>query len=372
MFARSSLLALCLATASALGAELSVKVTGPTIVTSVDDFTIKTVITNNGAEGVNLLDDPNSILTPKWKTNTFGIVGPNGIPAKFDGLKWSPASTIKNGHVTSIAPGESIELTHDVSGIYNLTESGAGVYTIDALTDFSVISDDGTVKKISASIQPHIARISGQLASFKPASHQPTAATNNTMTRRAIGYSGCTSTQKSQISSAASGAQNYITNAISYLNAHTSSTPRFTTWFGSYTSSHRSTVLSHYSNLNGDPNSVTYDCSTCDMADTFAYTVYSLKALPDDCISDLYYFQYPTDPTHIYLCDVFWDAPTTGTDSKAGTIVHELTHFNNNGGTQDYAYGQGPAKSLASSNSNKAVMNADNHEYFAENNPSLS
>lgn len=60
---------------------------------------------------------------------------------------------------------------------------------------------------------------------------------------------------------------------FSYLNAHTSSTPRFTTWFGSYTSSHRSTVLSHYSNLNGDPNSVTYDCSTCDMADTFAYTV---------------------------------------------------------------------------------------------------
>ncbi|KIO33834.1 hypothetical protein M407DRAFT_178222 [Tulasnella calospora MUT 4182] len=355
MFARSSLLALCLAAASALAADLSVKVTGPTVVTSADNFTIKTVITNNGAEAVNLLDDPNSILTPKWKTNTFGIVGPNGIPAKFDGvkLKWSPASAIKNSHVTSIAPGESIELAHDVSGIYNLTESGAGVYTIDALTDFSVISHDGTVKTISASIQPHIARISGQLASFNPTSHQPTATRSKTMNKRAIGYSGCSSSQKSLISSAASGAQTYITNAISYLNAHTSSTPRFTTWFGSYTSSHHSTVLSHYSNLSGDPSSVTYDCSTCDAADTFAYT-------------------YPSDPTHIYLCDVFWNAPTTGTDSKAGTIVHELTHFTNNGGTQDYAYGQSSAKSLASSSSNKAVMNADNHEYFAENNPSLS
>lgn len=57
--------------------------------TSVDNFAIKTVITNNGAEAVSLLNDPNSILTPEWKTNTFGIVGPNGTPAKFDGVKAS-------------------------------------------------------------------------------------------------------------------------------------------------------------------------------------------------------------------------------------------------------------------------------------------
>ncbi|KAG9010752.1 hypothetical protein FRB90_007673 [Tulasnella sp. 427] len=354
MFARSSLLALCLAAASALAADISVKVAGPTVITSVDNFTIKTVITNHGAEEVSLLNDPNSVLTPSWKTNTFGIVGPNGTPAKFDGVKasvkWSPTSAIKNGRVTTLAPGQSIELTHDVSGVYNLTESGVGVYNIDAPTDFTVLSKDGSVKKISAAVQPHTAHISGQLASFNPVSHQASAAKKN---KRTISYSGCTSTQKSQISSAASGAQTYITNAISYLNAHTSSTTRFTTWFGSYTSAHHSTVLSHYNNLSGDPNSVTYDCSTCDEADTYAYT-------------------YPSDPTHIYLCDVFWDAPTTGTDSKAGTIVHELTHFTNNAGTQDYAYGQSAAKSLASSNSAKAVMNADNHEYFAENNPALS
>jgi peptidyl-Lys metalloendopeptidase len=39
---------------------------------------------------------------------------------------------------------------------------------------------------------------------------------------------------------------------------------------------------------------------------------------------------------------------------------------------QDYAYGQSAAKSLATSNPSNAIMNADSHEYFAENNPALS
>jgi peptidyl-Lys metalloendopeptidase len=40
-------------------------------------------------------------------------------------------------------------------------------------------------------------------------------------------------------------------------------------------------------------------------------------------------------------------------------------------GTSDYAYGQTACKSLAIKNSNKAINNADSHEYFAENNPVL-
>jgi hypothetical protein len=58
--------------------------------------------------------------------------------------------------------------------------------------------------------------------------------------------------------------------------------------------------------------------------------------------------------------------------SQAGTIIHESFHFTANSGTNDYAYGQSAAKSLAISNLANAVMNADNHEYFAENNPVLS
>ena len=70
-----------------------------------------------------------------------------------------------------------------------------------------------------------------------------------------------------------------------------------------------------------------------------------------------------------YLCRAFWNAPLTGTDSKGGTIVHELSHFNVIAGTDDFAYGQTAAKQLALTNPAQARMNADSHEYFAENTP---
>jgi len=92
----------------------------------------------------------------------------------------------------------------------------------------------------------------------------------------------------------------------------------------------------------------------------------------------------------MYFCGAYWSAPTTGTDSKvsfkcfsrhiaityhdsqAGTMIHEASHYTANGGTDDYVYGQSGAKSLATSNPDEAVFNADNHEYFAENNPAQS
>ena len=38
-------------------------------------------------------------------------------------------------------------------------------------------------------------------------------------------------------------------------------------------------------------------------------------------------------------------------------------------GTDDWAYGQSAAKSLAISNPTRALDNADSHEYFSENTP---
>ena len=61
--------------------------------------------------------------------------------------------------------------------------------------------------------------------------------------------------------------------------------------------------------------------------------------------------------------------PEHGTDSKAGTLVHEMSHFDIVAGTEDHVYGQAGAKSLAISDPARAVDNADSHEYFAENTP---
>jgi len=56
---------------------------------------------------------------------------------------------------------------------------------------------------------------------------------------------------------------------------------------------------------------------------------------------------------------------------QAGTLVHEASHFIQNGGTLDFVYGQENAMQLARYQPDQAVMNADSHEYFAENNPYL-
>ena len=47
-------------------------------------------------------------------------------------------------------------------------------------------------------------------------------------------------------------------------------------------------------------------------------------------------------------------------------VALQASHFTVNGGTQDYVYGQSNAQSLAQSNPDQAIFNADNHEYFAE------
>ncbi|HEX8249770.1 MAG TPA: M35 family metallo-endopeptidase, partial [Pyrinomonadaceae bacterium] len=87
------------------------------------------------------------------------------------------------------------------------------------------------------------------------------------------------------------------------------------------------------------------------------------------CKKRYYAYVYANQPYNIYICSVFWQAPATGTDSKAGTLIHETSHFTIVAGTEDWVYGQSGAKNLAVSDPNKAVDNADNHEYFAENTP---
>ena len=93
-----------------------------------------------------------------------------------------------------------------------------------------------------------------------------------------------------------------------------------------------------------------------------------------DCSSkrNVYAYVYPNDPYKIYLGRVYWTAPAAGTDSQAGTLIHEMSHFTNVAGTDDVVYGQTGAKSLAISNPDAAITNADSHEYFAENYPAQS
>ena len=84
---------------------------------------------------------------------------------------------------------------------------------------------------------------------------------------------------------------------------------------------------------------------------------------PDD---DAYAYVYPDKEDTIYLGEGFADAPDIGMNSKAGTLIHEVSHYNSVGGTEDHEYGIEENIKLASKSSNKALNNADSFEYFME------
>ncbi len=164
-------------------------------------------------------------------------------------------------------------------------------------------------------------------------------------------YVSCSNTRKSQLLTARNSSVTYANNSRTYMNAGKTGS-RYTWWFGSYNSSRYSAVRVHFHNIYVALSSkaYTFNCS-CSDSGTYAYV-------------------YPTQPYKVYLCGAFWSAPNTGTDSRAGTLVHETSHFSIIAGTGDYGYGHTNAHNLAVNNPAKAVSNADNHEFFAENNPS--
>ncbi|MEO6409190.1 MAG: M35 family metallo-endopeptidase [Burkholderiaceae bacterium] len=166
-------------------------------------------------------------------------------------------------------------------------------------------------------------------------------------------YSSCSASQQSDLTAATSQAVSYSSAVGSYLAGTPSGTPRYIKWFGSYSSTGWGTAKSHFSAIHSafTTQNLAFDCK-CKKPSTYAYV-------------------YANQPYKIYLCGAFWKAPLGGTDSRGGTLIHEMSHFTVVASTDDWAYGQAAASNLAATDPAKALDNADSHEYFAENTPAL-
>jgi uncharacterized Zn-binding protein involved in type VI secretion len=86
---------------------------------------------------------------------------------------------------------------------------------------------------------------------------------------------------------------------------------------------------------------------------------------------DCYAYVYPDKDDKIYLGDDFDGAPATGQDSKASTLIHEMSHYNSVAGTDDVdlangktAYGEANCMKLVKENPAGAKNNADSFENF--------
>ncbi len=184
--------------------------------------------------------------------------------------------------------------------------------------------------------------------------------------KRAPSFQNCSVKQRSLIDSALGSAERIANIAIQDLRAapvnQRVNARRYRQWFGAYEAGRYARVENGMAKIASALSNqiIGFDCDctgqpSIDPSRTFA-------------------FVFPNDPYNITLCGVFFQVPRDGTDSKSGTIVHEVSHFTVVADSDDFssAFDQGGSRRLADSSPESAIRNANAFEYFAENTPSLS
>lgn len=303
-----------------------------------DSVLVSVTMTNVSSRTVRVL---------KWHTPVDGLkedlfkVTADGVAAEYNGrhYKWATPEATDYLH---LAPGESVSRTVDLASIYDLSKTATYSIRFDSAGHHDA-THDGVSQMVSDSLSVSI--------EGRPFVH-PEAAPG-TVTAQALSTANCSSSRTTSVTTAFNSAKTYANGALSYLtNTTPGNTSRYRTWFGTYSSTGWNTAKSHFTSIKSafDTRSVIVDCGCSDSA---------------------YAYVYKNQPYRIYVCNAFWSAPNTGTDSRAGTLVHEMSHFTVVADTDDHAYGQSTCKSLATSSPTRALDNADSHEYFAENTPSL-
>ena len=93
------------------------------------------------------------------------------------------------------------------------------------------------------------------------------------------------------------------------------------------------------------------------------------------CDGSTYAFVYPSDSGTIYLCAPYFELPSLSdatflevfnSGTRGGTIIHEMSHYDDVGGTYDHCYNRDTCSAFARMSPNRAAHNADSFQYFAE------
>lgn len=314
---------------------------------------VEVVVTNTGNR---------TVRVPKWELPSELLeaklfqVSRDGVPVQYEG------PMIKRGlpgaeDFAILRAGESYRAVVDLTAAYDMTQSGRYVVTLVSPLQHASVSGGEMLKDTRGlpmllQTAPLNLWVDGkdQLGAVQQA--KPPKPDGSGVVVNGVTYKGCTTSRIDTAGQAVAAARNYSENGKGYLNSGATG-PRYTTWFGAYTAARYSTAQQHFAAI-----------------DTALDQSGGQIAINCGCNQNYYAYVYPNRPYEIFVCRAFWSAPLVGTDSKAGTLIHETSHFNVVAGTDDIVYGQAGAKNLALSDPNGALNNADNHEYFAENTPS--
>jgi peptidyl-Lys metalloendopeptidase len=307
-----------------------------------DEVALVVTITNTSAATQYLL---------RWQTPFEAFEAPlfevtrDGQPVPYLGRQVKRAAPTAADYI-ALAPGASRSVRVELSAPYRMDATGA--YSIRYRDDaLQVFSRPGVAQGAAVTVAPAAAVwIDGRL----PRGALETAPLPDG--GAGLAFSQCSNPQQQTVASAVQAGLAMASDADAYLQQKAVGA-RYTTWFGPVDGARATTVARHFAAIK----------------DAFATRPVQVDC---GCTESYYAYVYPNQPYKIYVCNAFWSAPLTGTDSKGGTLVHEMSHFTVVAATDDWAYGQSAAAALAVSNPARAIDNADSHEYFGENTPQQS
>jgi peptidyl-Lys metalloendopeptidase len=303
-----------------------------------DEVMVTVTLTNTGAAPERLL---------RWRTPFVAPEAPlfeitrDGQPVRYLGRKVKRAAPGEADFIL-IAPGETRSARVELSHAYDMAVTGAYSVRYRVPTPATGAGLDNTPGSNTAAIW-----IDGRMP--RGAAAPALAAPAGT----GLSYAQCSNAQQDTIAGALAAGTAMATSGHGYLTSGKEQAQRYTNWFGALDGARQARVTKNF---------------------TAIKDAFETKPVKVNCACDEDYFAYvyPGQPYTIYVCKAFWTAPMTGTDSMGGTLLHEMSHFDIVAGTDDHVYGQSGAAEMARTAPERAINNADSHEYFGENSPPLN
>jgi len=242
-----------------------------------------------------------------------------------------------------LAPGEVLTQTVELSRFYEMSITGN--YTIryrSPAMPTPGAAAGAVVGELTSN--PVTVWIDGRLPRGSRTTILPDAAAP------APGFANCSNAQQEQLVTAIDAGRAMAADSQAYLTSGMPYGARYAMWFGAQDAARGAKVTANV---------------------TAIKDAFENKPLKIDCDCDEPYFAYvyPARPYTVWVCKAFWAAAPTGTDSRGGTLLHELSHFDVVAATDDHVYGQAAAADMARSAPQRAINNADSYEYFGENTP---
>lgn len=327
------------ATVVAAAVDVTVAPVKPTVERG-DDVMVRVTLTNSSSTVQHLL---------RWRTPLDGVESPlfevrrDGQPVRYLGRRIKRAPPGPADYVR-LDPGASLSKTVELSRLYEMNVTGS--YTIRYRSPAMPAPGAGIQVVVGELVSsPVSVFVNGSLPrGSKPAAMAPEPG------GAGLSYANCSNAQQEQLVTAMDAGRAMTADGHAYLTSGKQYGERYATWFGALDAARGVKVTSNFTAIKDafENKPVKIDC---------------------DCDEPYFAYVYPARPYTVWVCRAFWAAAVTGTDSRGGTLLHELSHFDVVAATDDHVYGQAGAAELARSAPDRAVNNADSHEYFGENTP---